>query len=397
MANIRAQKTKHRRSTRKAENSKPTIEKVTEEATEDLERSVRAKLASLDDEAARQLLTLHRRTAECVLDVVTTAITAIQRATFIPNESTWSKLPPRRDFLVDKTEDVDEDKVILDIINKQNGTNLTQNELVAVDALADLKKGDAGSSSKTIANLADTSDECVNNAANILMGLVSADKTLAQDTAATVHNEKSANQSLGDVWNSTFPVNLTIDSSRGTSTDLIPSDSVVHDQDAPPNAALEDVWDSTFPGDPVNNPNTGCKSHPPCTLPPREELKLYPLIKNFKPQQFPNDTDAGPNYTKVAKKETDREARVRGEDDSKTKAQAENTKAYSQMCLKRPLPQEPDFFEEDDYPFHKFKGEDDDGFGGDLGLGPEEVKKKNEAAGNIPSGKPISRKRQKRS
>ena len=448
MAKSEPQRKGTRRSTRIAGKQPPTLEDETKKATQEVIRIIRE---AIDDEAAKHLLTLNQEIAERISEILKTVIATVERATFILDEARWSGLEPRWDVLLDGSEEVDEGKIVLGIINKQNGTNLTQEELDvagvlvgmakggedghdlaqadlnAHQTLLDLEKGDTGVhddnvTKSSLENTGDAKEADDADGANDAddpeelddPGEDPGDSDGSDDDAPGKGGEKIedtlpdheniTNPSPEDVWNSTFPADSINNTNTPASIDLNSSDQGVHDQNVSPNPTLEGVWNSTFPTDVTNTSNTRAESLP-YILPNGTELKLIPLIPNFQPQNIPENTDAGLSYTKIRKEveDIDKMARIRGkaksEKEARALARANGTKPVDQFVEKRKTP--PDAFEDDEYPFHKYRPLDGgSGLGGDLSMGPEEARRKMEAEGKKPSGKmnkSNSPKRQRRS
>lgn len=138
MAKSKPQQKGTRHSTRITGNQPPTLEDETKKATQEVTRIVRE---AIDGEVAKHLLTLNQEIAERISEVLKTVIATVERATFILDEARWSGLEPRWDLLLDGSEEVDEGKIVLRIIDKQNGTNLTQEELDVAGILVGMAKG----------------------------------------------------------------------------------------------------------------------------------------------------------------------------------------------------------------------------------------------------------------
>ena len=122
MAKSKPQQKGTRHSTRITSKQPPTLEDETKKV-------IRIVREAIDDEAAKHLLTLNQEIAEHISEILKTVIATVERATFILDEARWSGLESRWFLVLDGSEEVDEGKIVLGIINKQNRTNLTQEEL----------------------------------------------------------------------------------------------------------------------------------------------------------------------------------------------------------------------------------------------------------------------------
>lgn len=288
MAKSKTQQKGTRHSTRIAGKQPSTLEDETKNATQEVIRIVRE---AIDGEAAKHLLTLYQEIAERISEVLKMMIATVERATFILDEARWSGLEPRWDLLLDGSEEVDEGKIVLGIINKQNGTNFiqeldfagtlvgmakggqngtgfTQEELDVAGALVGMAKGDERGQDLAQADLI---------AHQTLLDLAKGDTGVHSGNVTKLSSGKTGDANEADDADAAEDADAANDADDTEEPDDPGEDSGDSDDDAPgkggektedtlpdheniTNPCPEDVWDSTFPADSINNTKTGASS-----------------------------------------------------------------------------------------------------------------------------------------
>ena len=343
------------------------------EATEEVKRLTREAVHRLFAEIEKYILTLDDKVAEYLQAIVANAMEAVERLGFILQEAEMANAEPLWHTIWGRDEEVDEGKIVLGSINKLNGTDLTQEDLDAARILVDMANSDKERSVD-----GHTQEEL--EAAHALLELAKGKRV--------VSDERPANSSPGGSDSSVVPITGQGSGNASDTDDSDDTDGADGAAGAHPKYAPGDVDDTN--DDNGNTTNASNVRAEPYILPNGKELKLISLTPNFQPQNIPADTNAGPSYTKIRDNEIAMQAQSRGhkksEKEVKALARPDGPEPYDNYMAKRKSI--PDAFEDDNYPFHKFRADDTgSALGGNLSMGPEDVRRKMEEEGKMPSGK----------
>ena len=373
----KSKSTKHqrkatRKSTRTAKRTEQDLkfESQTMEATDELKRLTHEAVHHLFAEIEKYILTLDDKVAEHVRTIVANAMEAVERLGFILQEAEMANAEPLWHTVLGRDKEVDEGKIMLPFNNKLNGTDLTLEDVDAARILVEM-----ANSGKEKSVDGYTQEEL--DAAHALLELARGDAGVVEENQANAAPGGSGDEDAPGTPKGSKDASDTDDSDD---TDGADGAAGVHPDNAP-----DDANDTN-----ENNIRTSNVRAEPYILPNGKELKLIPLIPDFQPQSIPADTDAGPSYTKIRDNESAMQAQSRGHKKSemevKALAKPDGPEPYDNYMQKPKSV--PDAFEDDNYPFHKFRLDDTgSAHGGILSMGPEDVRRKMKEEGKMPSGK----------
>ncbi|KAL2040204.1 hypothetical protein N7G274_007107 [Stereocaulon virgatum] len=352
------------------------------EAIKELERLTREAVFGLFAEIEKYILTLDDSVAEHLRTIVANAQEAVERLGFILQEAEMANAEPLWHTVWGGDEEVDEGKIAPGFMNKLNGTEFTLDDLDAARVLVEM--ANSGKEKSVDGYRQEELD-----AAHALLGLARGERIVA--------DENPADAAPGSLGSSDAPSTLQGLANASDTDDLDDINGADGAAGAHPKNALDDADDTI--DDDEKTANTSNVRAEPYILPNGKELKLIPVTPNFRPQNIPADTDAGPSYTKIRDNEIAKQAQSRGykksEKEAKALAKPDGPEPYDNYMAKRKSV--PDAFEDDNYPFHKFRAHDTgSALGGDLSMGPEDVRRKREEEGKLPSGKKKKSNRAKR-